>query len=935
MRSRKYVYALYCLLLSAVMLNGQGWERIYTQNPGADGWASFSGNVAYESDNGYIIGASLTYGEQVLLEMDWNGYILNTTNVMYAGKELQRLSDGNYVCATRVNGGSNVAAHKFDANGTIIWSQTYDNGIENDAVNDFVKNDDGDFFIVGGQVLGGGNYAYVRKIDGDGNSLWHSNMPAASGVYRIYVVPMADGGCVITGGPSYFSSGSNPVPFVARYSTTGEQLWNTTLSDVMLINGILLSSQGELLTYGIGTDNGARVVEIDVDGNELGVVSLPGVGGELQQLADGSFLMVGTTAFGVGETDVVMHKLANDYTLEWTKTYGGAYADAGRFAIATSDGGYLITGAVNGQGENAALYIVKTDEDGIAAPYLIEGNVMYDLDGDCTIESGDLPMENWVVEAEGVEQTFYGAVDGDGYYSIEVNEGSYDVSVSTENPYWEQCVSTVNVNIDAIQDSVSLDFPVNADLQCPYMHVNIQNQALRLCEESVLYIHYENTGTALAENAFVEIDLHDSLTLVSATLPYVDMGNNEYSFDIGDVDFLADGAFELVVEAGCSEELVGQSLCSEAHIYPDSTCLELNPEWSGASIAISAECTEEEVKFTIENVGTADMIQGLQYIVIQDDVIMLQEPYGPLTAGQSIEITEPADGSFYRVESPQVANHPGMSMPSAFVEACGSGEAFSLGYVNQYVLDDADAFIDLACMEIVAAYDPNEKVAYPHGYQEEHYITNGTRLEYVLHFQNTGNSFARDVILMDRLSEHLDPGTITPTVSSHEYDFELLAEGIVRFTFEDIMLPDSTTNEAGSHGYVTFSISPKEDLPLGTEINNNVDIFFDYNAAIRTNTTWHTIGENYITVDVEDKWEKQVYISAFPNPFTNYTNIKVDGIEGEKQITIFDMLGRPVASSNFSADVYRLEADNMPVGAYMFVVESNGEVIGQGKLVLH
>ena len=67
----------------------------------------------------------------------------------------------------------------------------------------------------------------------------------------------------------------------------------------------------------------------------------------------------------------------------------------------------------------------------------------------------------------------------------------------------------------------------------------------------------------------------------------------------------------------------------------------------------------------------------------------MQQSYGPLDVGGSFLLNEEADGTFYRIESPQEPYHPGNSMPSAFVEACGEGEngEISLEFVNQFPLD--------------------------------------------------------------------------------------------------------------------------------------------------------------------------------------------------------------------------------------------------------
>ena len=64
---------------------------------------------------------------------------------------------------------------------------------------------------------------------------------------------------------------------------------------------------------------------------------------------------------------------------------------------------------------------------------------------------------------------------------------------------------------------------------------------------------------------------------------------------------------------------------------------------------------------------------------------------------------------------------------------------------------------------------------------------------------------------------------------------------VLTFTFDNILLPDSTSNEPGSHGFVQFSVQPKAGLVPKTRIDNFSDIYFDYNEPVRTNSTVNRI----------------------------------------------------------------------------------------------
>ena len=72
-----------------------------------------------------------------------------------------------------------------------------------------------------------------------------------------------------------------------------------------------------------------------------------------------------------------------------------------------------------------------------------------------------------------------------------------------------------------------------------------------------------------------------------------------------------------------------------------------------------------------------------------------------------------------------------------------------------------------------------------------------------------------------------------------------MVHNVLTWTFNDINLPDSTSNEPESHGYIKFKVSPQADMVEGTQVENFADIFFDFNDPIRTNTTLTTF-ENYV-----------------------------------------------------------------------------------------
>ncbi|MBI1266269.1 MAG: T9SS type A sorting domain-containing protein [Cryomorphaceae bacterium] len=143
---------------------------------------------------------------------------------------------------------------------------------------------------------------------------------------------------------------------------------------------------------------------------------------------------------------------------------------------------------------------------------------------------------------------------------------------------------------------------------------------------------------------------------------------------------------------------------------------------------------------------------------------------------------------------------------------------------------------------VVCSYDPNDKYCVPEGYAEPHFILGTEELEYRIRFQNTGDSYAQNVLVVDQLdATKLDISTFNPVFASHDYSTILNGNGQLEFHFDNIVLPDSATDEPGSQGYVVFRIQPLAGLIGGDVINNTASIYFDDNDPIITNTTYHTI----------------------------------------------------------------------------------------------
>lgn len=144
---------------------------------------------------------------------------------------------------------------------------------------------------------------------------------------------------------------------------------------------------------------------------------------------------------------------------------------------------------------------------------------------------------------------------------------------------------------------------------------------------------------------------------------------------------------------------------------------------------------------------------------------------------------------------------------------------------------------------VVGSYDPNDKQVWDeNGGIADGPIAPGTSsLSYLIRFQNTGTDTAFNIFIRDTLDANLNGGSLRIEDASHPYQFSLTGAGFVQFTFPNILLLDSFSNEPLSHGYIRYGIDLNPGVPLGTTIQNTASIYFDFNVPVVTNTTNSTL----------------------------------------------------------------------------------------------
>ena len=220
------------------------------------------------------------------------------------------------------------------------------------------------------------------------------------------------------------------------------------------------------------------------------------------------------------------------------------------------------------------------------------------------------------------------------------------------------------------------------------------------------------------------------------------------------------------------------------------------------------------------------------------------------------------------------------------------------------------------------SYDPNDKQV------NKTTILNPDNTEtliYKVQFQNDGNYNAVNVRIEDIIDTDLDLSTLKLLDASHDVSLSVDdATREVLFKFNSIYLAPSSENLAGSQGYVVYSIEENDGLSVGSEIENTAYIFFDFNPAIITNTTYNV---NEYIVGIQDLAAGS--IKMYPNPATSTLTIAGENI---LSVEIVDLTGKVVARANGDqAQHMNIEALNN--GIYQVNVTCSGEIFN-AKLIV-
>jgi serine-aspartate repeat-containing protein C/D/E len=218
-------------------------------------------------------------------------------------------------------------AFASDGSSRIVWKQVFASP-QNDWINQILPLRDGTYLAVGflgreDNVPTSDWRALAVKFTAAGEVLWRREYGQGKGVDAFWAAAETDDGRIVTAG------------FTNRIGAGGLDAWTA-----------VLTSDGELLREAaIGGPGYDRVTDI-------------------AKTRDGGFVLAGHTENGHGGgRDVLLVKLDKDGLEQWRRDYGGPKDQGALYVETSTDGGIVIAGGSDEQGEGDVL-VMKADADG-------------------------------------------------------------------------------------------------------------------------------------------------------------------------------------------------------------------------------------------------------------------------------------------------------------------------------------------------------------------------------------------------------------------------------------------------------------------------------------------------------------------------------------------------------------------------------------------
>ncbi|MBL7814611.1 MAG: T9SS type A sorting domain-containing protein [Saprospiraceae bacterium] len=947
-----------------------------------------------------LIGVLLTINSSRLTAQSWLQRYGNDSDNTSA-QAMEKTADGGYFFCGSSDNSSRLFLVKTDAEGGVLMTQKHDFGQTIEGNIKMVASNDDTYWLTFATTSSATNIENIRlvHVSQTGKILSKHNFGDVNDERVGGITRLADGNLLISitkktlAGDSAAILKTDNIGGLIFYKTIPLTNRNATqIVESQNRSSIYLASRGDL-----GRDT-ARILKLDANGGNPSSILVKPFGtneslrlnriDEMMVLPNGKLAVLGDYFAQIdtlGAVEWYHPRRFYTYPNTFTRTQDGGFAIVGSFDSLNVQRSLFIK--VNGAGvetysrifdvsftansvtrlpnklvQNAdesfvlaedevnlassQALLMKISKTGAVATNEIKGRVFIDRNFNNQLDGSELGFQNLIVEAvsrETPSKMFRSTpLDSLGNYVITVDSGSFDLRLQGYPSSWNVVNEVVSFSMDDQYGKMPRNLSLQPIRSCSQLEVNVTTGFLRRCTPTKYRVRYANNGAGIAQNAYVTIQLDSLLNFQTATLPVASRTGRTLRFNLGNVQIGKTGSFDMTIAPACGDSLKeGQTLCVEAHIFPDSSCVPA-VNWSGANLTVTGNCETDSVAFRVTNTGTATNTEGKVGIVIVDDVIFSVRPaIGILPTNTTATFKYPKNGSTYRMNLPQVTNNPSLTTTQTVaIEGCRNTNQtnYSVNKVNAFPEADVDKFVDKECQILRGDFVGGEIEAFPQGYRDQHYINANDGIEYEIRFRNMGTDTAFTVQVRDTLADVVDPNSIELGASSHPYQFSMFGKNLLKFSFTGINLPSNSRDSVNSFGFVKFRVNLNtKNLPNGTKVLNRASVSFNYGAFASTNQVFHTIGQNFIiSATVDNVTFPNMNVKIAPNPFSDRATFTIEGdpLSKTSHFTLYDMMGRQLRSEFFEGNQFEFDRQNVQNGIYVFKIENQGRRIATGKLVI-
>jgi len=350
------------------------------------------GNLLEAPDGGYVTvgntkSCTQTVADLCIFKTDKSGNLQwaksygdnGTGNVNIASTE------NGYIIAGTVQvpgNGNDILVTRTDTVGNVLWKKTF-GGTHDDYGNAIYRMKNGEYVVLGYTLnYGAGGWdAFAMRITGNGDVVWFKTYGTNATDLVNRLVEESDGSLVMTG-TTYISgthnmmllktdSGGNLL-WAKQYDYTGDEsgygIARASNGDYLIVTCAYTNSiNANVLLYRTTPEGVFRWAKLYRDSHFPGKTYFAGF--DVAALPDGNILLTGEWAGALQESqcDGLFLKVDSVGSILSGKTFGGSGTDFFRKILLTSDGGYLLGGKTNSQGNGGYdFFLVKTDADGIS-----------------------------------------------------------------------------------------------------------------------------------------------------------------------------------------------------------------------------------------------------------------------------------------------------------------------------------------------------------------------------------------------------------------------------------------------------------------------------------------------------------------------------------------------------------------------------------------